>query len=69
MQGSDKKFLSDSIKNKAVELGFFSCGISKAGYLEEDADRLRKWLGKGFHSGMSYMANHFNKRTDPRKLA
>ena len=68
MQASDKKFLSDSIKNKAVELGFFSCGISKAGYLEEDADRLRKWLGNGFHSGMSYMANHFNKRTDPRNL-
>lgn len=68
MQASDKKSLSDSIKNKAGELGFYTCGISKAEYLEEDSIRLRKWLENGYHSGMSYMANHFEKRTDPRKL-
>ena len=68
MQASDKKSLADTIKNKAGELGFYACGISKADYLEEDAIRLRKWLENGYHSGMSYMANHFEKRTDPRKL-
>lgn len=68
MQASDKKYLADAIKNKAGELGFYACGISKAFYLEEDAIRLKKWLENGYHSGMSYMANHFEKRTDPRKL-
>jgi len=68
MQASDKKSLADAIKNKAGELGFYACGISKAVYLEEDAIRLKKWLENGYHSGMSYMANHFEKRTDPRKL-
>lgn len=68
MQTLPQKSLSDSVKNKAIELGFYRCGISKAGYLEEDANRLRKWLGKGYHSGMSYMTNHFEKRTDPTEL-
>jgi epoxyqueuosine reductase len=68
MQASDKKSLADAIKNKAGELGFYACGISKADYLEEEAIRLKKWLENGYHSGMSYMANHFEKRTDPRKL-
>jgi epoxyqueuosine reductase len=68
MKSPDKKSLSLSIKNKAQELGFYDCGFSRADYLEDDAIRLRKWLEKGFHSGMSYMANHFEKRTDPRKL-
>jgi epoxyqueuosine reductase len=60
--------LSETIKSEALRLGFYSCGISKAEFLEEEADRLRKWLEKGFHSEMSYMENHFDKRTDPRKL-
>jgi epoxyqueuosine reductase len=68
MKPLDKKFFSNLIKNKAIELGFYSCGISKAGYLEDDADRLRKWLEKGYHSEMTYMANHFQKRTDPRNI-
>jgi epoxyqueuosine reductase len=69
MVAPDKKSLSESIKNKAAELGFFSCGISQAGNLEEDTVRLRQWLEIGYHSGMAYMANHFEKRIDPRKLA
>jgi epoxyqueuosine reductase len=68
MDAEDKISYSVSIKKEALNLGFYSCGISKAAYLEADADRLRIWLEKGFHSEMSYMANHFDKRTDPRKL-
>lgn len=68
MSSADKKSLSEAIKNKSTELGFFSCGISEATSLGEDAIRLRKWLKLGYHSGMAYMANHFEKRTDPRKL-
>ncbi len=68
MKSPEKKTLSQQIKNKAIELGFYRCGISKAVYLEEDAPRLRKWLDMGFHSGMAYMANHYEKRPDPRNL-
>ncbi len=44
------------------------CGISKAGFLEEEAPRLEKWLKKGMQGKMSYMENHFDKRLDPTLL-
>lgn len=56
------------IKNKAKELGFFYCGVSKATFLEEEAKKLDQWLKKGFHGKMQYMENHFDKRVDPRLL-
>ncbi len=56
------------IKAKAVELGFFLCGISKAEYLDEEARHLEQWLNQGFNGEMSYMANYFDLRTDPRLL-
>jgi epoxyqueuosine reductase len=59
---------SRRIKEKAVELGFLQCGIAAAGHLAEDAGRLREWLQKGYHGSMGYMENHFEKRSDPRKL-
>lgn len=68
MNNPDQKYLSDQIKTKAKELGFYACGISKAAYLPEDADRLSKWLQEGKQAEMKYMENHFEKRTDPRKL-
>ncbi len=45
-----------------------SCGISKAGFLEEEAPRLESWLKKNMNGEMSYMENHFDKRLDPTKL-
>jgi len=56
------------IKNEANRLGFLSCGISKAEFLEEEAPRLESWLNKNMHGEMGYMANHFDKRLDPRLL-
>ena len=56
------------IKTEAIRLGFLSCGISKAQFLEEEAPRLEKWLNKNMHGQMSYMQNHFDKRLDPTKL-
>lgn len=44
------------------------CGISKAAFLEEEAPRLENWLNKNMHGQMDYMANHFDKRLDPRLL-
>ena len=56
------------IKTEAKRLGFLSCGISKAAFLEEEAPRLEKWLNHNMHGEMHYMANHFDKRLDPTKL-
>ena len=56
------------ISQKAKELGFFHIGYSKAEFLEEEAPRLEEWLSKNYHGEMSYMANHFDKRLDPRLL-
>ena len=56
------------IKTEAKRLGFLSCGISKAGFLEEEAPRLEKWLKNNSHGEMRYMENHFDKRLDPTKL-
>nr|WP_297918829.1 tRNA epoxyqueuosine(34) reductase QueG [uncultured Allomuricauda sp.] len=59
---------TQKIKKEAERLGFLSCGISKAGFLEEEAPRLEKWLNANMNGEMSYMENHFDKRLDPTKL-
>ena len=56
------------IKAEAKRLGFISCGISKAGFLEEEAPRLESWLKNNMQGEMRYMENHFDKRLDPTKL-
>ena len=56
------------IKEEAQRLGFLSCGISEAGFLEEEAPRLERWLNRNMHGEMGYMENHFDKRLDPTKL-
>ncbi|MHA7055988.1 tRNA epoxyqueuosine(34) reductase QueG [Aquimarina sp. M1] len=56
------------IKTEAKRLGFLSCGISKAEFLEQEAPRLEKWLKQNMQGQMSYMENHFDKRLDPTLL-
>ncbi|MDC0230666.1 tRNA epoxyqueuosine(34) reductase QueG [Aureispira] len=56
------------IKTKAYELGFGFVGIAQAKELTSEAMKLEMWLNQGMHGQMSYMANHFDKRIDPRKL-
>lgn len=45
-----------------------SCGISKAGFLEQEAPRLENWLKNNQHGQMSYMENNFDKRLNPTLL-
>jgi len=59
---------SQLIKKHAKRLGFLSCGISNAGFLEEEAPRLEQWLQQGYHGSMTYMERNFDKRLDPTKL-
>ena len=63
-----KQKYSKLIKAEAKRLGFLSCGISKAGFLEEEAPRLEHWLNQNHHGEMKYMENHFDKRLNPTLL-
>lgn len=64
----NKYELTTLIKREAQRLGFDSCGISKAQKLDDEARLLEAWLNQNLHGKMDYMANHFDKRTDPRLL-
>lgn len=64
----NKSIYTKLIKEEADRLGFMSCGISKAEFLEEEAPRLENWLNQNMHGEMQYMENHFDKRLDPTKL-
>ena len=63
-----KSKYSSAIKAEAKRLGFLSCGISKAEFLEDEAPRLEAWLKAERNGQMGYMENHFDKRLDPRLL-
>lgn len=65
---NNKTKYTDLIKTEAKRLGFLSCGISKAQFLEEEAPRLEYYLKNNMHGEMRYMENHFDKRLDPTKL-
>ena len=63
-----KHSYSSIIKQEAKRLGFDFCGISKAGFLEEEAPKLESWLKNNRHGKMEYMENHFDKRLNPTLL-
>ena len=65
---NNKQKYSQFIKSEAKRLGFLSCGISKAGFLEDEAPRLEHWLNKQMNGQMSYMENNFDKRLNPTLL-
>jgi len=64
----NKDTYTQIIRQEALDLGFSHIGIAKAEQMDEEARRLEAWLNQGHHGKMSYMANHFDKRIDPRKL-
>ena len=65
---NNKEKYTTFIKSEAKRLGFLSCGISKAGFLEDEAPRLESWLNKQMNGQMSYMENNFDKRLNPALL-
>ena len=64
----DKTLHTRMIREEAARLGFSFAGIARAEQMDEEARRLESWLNAGMHGQMGYMANHFDKRIDPRKL-
>ena len=63
-----KSYYTDFIKNKAIDLGFISCGISESGFLQDEIGRFENWLKNNYHGKMSYMERNFDKRLDTTKL-
>jgi epoxyqueuosine reductase len=60
--------ITRQFKADLFALGFDFVGIAKADFLAEEAPRLEHWLKQNHHGEMGYMANHFDKRLDPRLL-
>src|SRR3982751_831356 len=60
--------LTESIKFKAVEIGFQKIGIVPAEPLPIEGERLKGWLGRNFHGEMRWMDREPEKRSDPRLI-
>ncbi len=60
--------ITNLIKSKALAMGFDSIGISKAGFLENEAKQLERWLNSNKNGQLSYMENYFDLRVDPTRL-
>lgn len=54
--------------DRALELGFDMVGVSRAERLDKEARQLEEWLNNNHQGQMGWMANHFEKRVDPRRL-
>lgn len=59
--------LTNSIKEKAYNLGFTLIGISPVGDYPE-SQYYKKWLNKGYQASMDYMSRNEEKRQDVRNL-
>lgn len=61
--------MTDTIKQKALDLGFDLVGVTDASDIDKnDVCRLEKWLSDGFAGQMDYMHRNFDKRVSPTKL-
>ena len=56
------------IEQESQRLGFSLFGVAKAEFLEKEARFLEGWLNANTHGEMQWMANHFDKRTNPTLL-
>lgn len=63
----DAGHLLDSLRQRAMALGFQQLGISDV-VLDEAEAQLAQWLANGYHGEMDFMARHGTKRTRPAEL-
>ena len=57
---------SSLIKAEAMRLGFDACGIARVARVDDTtAAAFDRWIGKGYHAGMDYMARHGDARYHP----
>ena len=66
---NSKCFNAQQIKAEALRLGFSAFGVARAAAVDiKVAQALNSWLSADKQAGMGYMANHTDKRLDPRLL-
>ncbi|MFI3248047.1 MAG: tRNA epoxyqueuosine(34) reductase QueG [Rikenellaceae bacterium] len=56
------------IKELAIKAGFDLCGVTRAEYLPDAADRFSKWLFRGYGDGLDYLHRNQDLRYDASKL-
>lgn len=59
---------AQSIKQRALTLGFDKVGIARAEPLHQEGRQLSEWLERGYHADMSWMQRDHERRSDPQKL-
>jgi epoxyqueuosine reductase len=60
--------LTESVKSRALELGFIACGVTHPGPTAH-SDRLDQWLAKGYAGTMRYLHRQAKRRKDPRLIS
>ena len=59
--------LEESVKARALELGFLACGITHPGP-SVHAGRLDEWLAKGYAGTMRYLHRQAARRKEPQRI-
>ncbi|HMS64565.1 MAG TPA: tRNA epoxyqueuosine(34) reductase QueG [Ignavibacteria bacterium] len=60
--------ISELIKRKCFEAGFIKVGFAKAEELKRESAFLKDWLDEKRNADMNWMANNFERRTDPSNI-
>jgi len=56
------------LKERALADGFDKVGVVRAESLQQEGDRLKEWLARGYHADLTWMSRDPNKRVDPREV-
>lgn len=62
------KLTNQIVIGKAKQLGFDLVGFAKADLLEDETEKLQKWIDKGYHASMNYMEKNLHKRKNVKEI-
>lgn len=68
MKASMQSSLTQSIRQKAMEVGFDLCGFARAGRLHHEGQKLMEWCSAGMNGSMDYLSRNPEARADPSIL-
>lgn len=63
-----ERISSETVKAKALELGFTTVGIAPSIPIAPALEKYREWLQHGFHADMAYLQAHEHLKQDPQNL-
>lgn len=62
------KLTNQIVIEKATQLGFDLVGFAKVDLLENETEKLQRWLDKGYQASMGYMEKNLHKRKDVKEI-